>query len=120
MDPGMKLCVNWVCGLALGVALSAAGARAQQMPRMTGVDPDNGKSGDVLTVSGENLDKSQVKELYLTDGRKDTKVEMTEQAATSIKFRIPAAAPQGRFALMVLTAGKEPKLIEEPVKVTIQ
>lgn len=103
------------------LVMSALGATGQQaMPRMTGVEPGNGKAGDVLTASGENLDKAQVAELYLTDGKKDTKVAMTEQTATSIKFKIPAGATAGRFSLMVLTAGKEPKLIEEPVRVTVE
>ena len=62
------------------LALAAITVYAQQvMPRMTNVEPDNGKAGDILTVSGEHLDKGEVVELYLTDGKKDTKVRMTEQ-----------------------------------------
>ena len=87
---------------------------------MTTVEPESGKLGDILTVSGDNVDKTQVAELYLTDGKKDTKVEMTEQTPTSIKFKIPVKARPCRFALMVLTTGKEPKLIEQPVKVTVE
>jgi hypothetical protein len=45
---------------------------------------------------------------------------VTEQAATAIKFKVPEKVTPGRFALMVLTGGKEPKLIEQPVKVTIE
>ncbi len=92
----------------------------QAMPHMTGVEPDTGKAGDILTVSGEHLGKGDVVELYLTDGKKDTKVQVTEQEATAIKFKVPDKAVAGRFALMVLTGGKEPKLIEQPVKVTIE
>jgi uncharacterized membrane protein len=58
--------------------------------------------------------------LYLTDGKNDIKVPIIEQTATSIKFRIPPEAQPGRFALMVLTKGKEAKFIEEPVKITIE
>jgi hypothetical protein len=90
------------------------------MPHMTAVEPATGTPGDVMTVTGENLDQSSVAALYLTDGKNDTKVAITEQTATSIKFKIPPEAKAGRFALMVLTRGKEPKLIEEPVKVTIE
>ncbi|MBI4874984.1 MAG: hypothetical protein HY822_10175 [Acidobacteria bacterium] len=89
------------------------------MPRMTTVEPPNGKVGDVLTVAGENLEKANVAELFLTDGKIDHKAAMTEQTATAIKFRIPPKATAGRWALMILTAGKEPKLIEQPVKVTV-
>jgi nitrous oxidase accessory protein NosD len=92
----------------------------QTMPRMTNVEPDTAKAGDVLTVSGEHLDKGEVVELYLTDGKKDTKVQMTEQSSTAIKFKVPDKVVAGRFALMVLTGGKDQKLIEQPVKVTIE
>src|SRR5713226_6790112 len=102
------------------LALAAIALYPQQaMPRMTGIEPDSAKAGDVLTISGEHLGKGEVVELYLTDGKKDTKVEVTDQAATAIKFKIPKMAA-GRFAVMVLTGGKEPKYIEEPVKVTVQ
>ena len=92
----------------------------QAMPRMTGVEPDTGKAGDVLTVSGEHLSKGEVTELYLTDGKKDTKVQVTEQEGSAIKFKVPDKMTAGRFALMVLTGGKEPKLIEQPVKITVE
>jgi hypothetical protein len=92
----------------------------QAMPRMTGVEPDSAKAGDILTVSGEHLDKGEVMEVYLTDGKKDHKVKVTEQGPTAIKFQVPEKVAAGRFALMVLTGGKEPKLIEQPVKVTIE
>jgi len=58
--------------------------------------------------------------LYLTDGKVDIKVPIIEQTATSIKFRIPSEAKPGRLALMVLTKDKPPRLIEEPVKITVE
>jgi len=104
------------------VAVAAAPQLAGQapMPRMTSVEPTNGKVGDVLTVTGENLDKQNVAEIYLTDGKNDWRVAVTEQAATSVKIKIPDNAKPGRFSLMILTTGKEPKLIEQPVKVTVE
>jgi hypothetical protein len=92
----------------------------QVMPRMSTVEPGNGKSGDVITVAGENLQKDAVAKVYLTDGKNDAEVQIVEQSATAIKFKIPAKVPAGgRLALMVLTAGKDPKLMEQPVKVQI-
>lgn len=115
MKPGL------IALLLLVVLIVPAALNAQAaMPRMTSVEPTNGKSGDILTVIGENLEKANVAELFLTDGKNDLKVPITEQTATSIKFRIPANAKAGRFALMILTKGKEPKLIEQPVKVTVE
>lgn len=107
----------FLCGL--GLVLSAVAA-AQTMPRMTGVEPGNGKVGDVLTAAGENLEKVNVVELYLTDGKNDLKVDVTAQTAKELKFKIPDKAKPGRFSLMILTGGKDPKLIEQPVRVTIE
>lgn len=95
-------------------------AYAQQaMPRMTSVDPLNGKKGDLIAVTGENLQKEAVAKVFLTDGKNDIPVEVVEQTATSIKFKIPTKAEPGRLTLMVLTTGKDAKYIEQPVKVTI-
>jgi hypothetical protein len=91
----------------------------EAMPRMSSVDPSSGKAGDVIAVTGENLDKANVSKVYLTDGKNDFECEVTGQTATEIKFKIPAKAT-GRLALIILTSGKEPKLIEQPVKVSIE
>lgn len=112
----MKSSIILVVALLLPLVLLSQSA----MPRMTTVEPGNGKAGDILAVTGENLDKANVAELFLTDGTNDIKVAITEQAATSIKFKIPEKAKAGRLALMLLTKGKEPKLIEQPVKVTVE
>ena len=78
------------------------------MPRMSSVDPSSGKAGDVVAVTGENLDKTNVVKVYLTDGKNDLTCEVTEQSATTIKFKIPAKAT-GRLAVMILTSGKDAK-----------
>jgi hypothetical protein len=91
----------------------------EAMPRMSSVDPSSGKAGDVIAVTGENLDKANVAKVYLTDDKNDYVCEVTEQSATEIKLKIPAKAA-GRLALMILTTGKEPKLVTQPVKVNIE
>jgi hypothetical protein len=111
----MKL--SFVALLLLGASVAAYAQQAS--PRMISAQPQNGKTGDVIAITGENLQKDLVAKVYLTDGKNDIVVEVTEQTATSLKFKIPAKVEAGRLALMVLTAGKEPKLIEQPVKVTI-
>ncbi|HXB75430.1 MAG TPA: IPT/TIG domain-containing protein [Candidatus Acidoferrales bacterium] len=105
--------------IAASVIAASSPAYGQAMPRMSTVEPASGKKGDVVAVTGENLDKDNVAKVYLTDGKNDTPVEVTEQTATTIKFKIPTAKA-GRLALMILTTGKEPKYIEQPVKVTIE
>ena len=110
--------------LFLLVAASFA-AYAQQpspapaSPHMASVAPDTGKAGDVLTVTGENLQKEVVVKLYLYDGKNDIQCEVIEQTEKTIKFKIPAKVT-GRFPLEVLTGGKEPKLSEQPVKITVE
>ena len=107
--------------VALAVVAALAVVYAQQvMPRMSTVEPGNGKAGDVITVAGENLQKDAISKVYLTDGKIDTEVQIIKQTPTAIKFKIPTKTAAGRLALMVLTAGKDPKLMEQPVKVQIE
>lgn len=89
-------------------------------PRLTAVNPDVGKVGDTLTVEGENLAAPGVTGLFLTDGKTDFKTVIVDQNATAIKFKLPGDAKPGRFSLMILTGGSDPKLIEQPVKVTVE
>ena len=108
--------------LLLAAVLAAPGPlfAAEGVPKMSTVTPDSGRVGDIMKAEGEFLDKAHVTELYITDGTNDWKVEILKQTATQIEFKVPANAKPGRFFLMVLTAGPDPKLIEEPVRVTIQ
>lgn len=107
--------------IAVLTALAGTLLYAQStLPQMQTVDPSSAKAGDVVSVTGEHLGTAIVASLYLTDGKADIKVEITEQSDTAIKFKIPASVKTGRFALMVLTKGKDAKYIEEPVKVLIE
>ena len=105
-------------GIAILLAAAFAAFAQQAMPRMVSVEPQNGKAGDEIAVSGENLQKDAVAKVYLTDGKNDIEVSVSAQTDKEIKFKIPAKAT-GRMSLMVLTTGKEPKYIEQPVKVQI-
>jgi hypothetical protein len=89
-------------------------------PVMRTVNPETVKAGAVATVSGEYLDKSRVSEVYLTDGNVDVKVEIIEQAAGSLKFKVPEKTAAGRYNLMVLLADEIPKLIEEPARLKVE
>jgi hypothetical protein len=92
---------------------------AEGVPMMTAVTPDTARPGAVATVTGEYLDKTHVAQVFLTDGTNDFKVEVVKQGAKEIVFKIPANMKPGRFSLMVLTAGDDPKLIEEPVRLVV-
>ena len=78
------------------------------------------KIGDLVSVVGTNLGQDNVAALYLTDGKLDTKLVMIEQTSTSIKFKVPPEVKPGRLALMVLTKEKDPRLMEQPVKIVVE
>ena len=109
----MQTC--FVVGLLL--ASSAIMPGFQGTPRCSAIDPDTAKSGDTVSATCENADKSSA-ELYLTDGKVDTKVAITEQGNDKIKFRIPSVKP-GRYHLAFLTANKA-SIIEQPVVITVE
>jgi hypothetical protein len=114
----MKL--SSIVSLLFAAAIVTLVLSAQEaMPRMASIEPSSGKVGDVVAITGENLDKGNVGKVYLTDGKNDLVCEITGQTGTEIKVKIPEKAT-GRMALMILTVGKEPKLIEQPVKLTIE
>lgn len=86
--------------------------------KVVSVNPATAKVGDIVTVNGNAIEKSNVDTLYLTDGKTDIKVEVTEQSENAIKFKVPDAAKAHRWAVMVHTT--KDQLIEEPVHVTIE
>lgn len=86
--------------------------------RLSSVEPDSGKVGADASAKGENLEKSNICELYLTDGKNDFKAVITEQSGGEIKFKIPKT-PAGRYHLMLLTAKKD-SMMEQPVVFTVE
>ena len=110
--------MSFVAPLVLAAGLTAFAQ--QPMPKMNTVDPMSARAGDEITVAGENLEKDLVAKVYLTDEKHDVQVDLTVQTATTLKFKVPDKVAPGRFALMLLTTGKQPKLIEQPVKLTVE
>ena len=106
----------WLIAGLVGMVVALCAFQA--LPRCTVVDPDTGKTGDVISAKGENLDKGNTAELYLTDGSKDTKVVIAEQSGTEIKFKVPQIKP-GRYHLAILTANRA-SMIEQPVVLTVE
>jgi hypothetical protein len=108
-----------MAAFALSIPLLLAFAQAP-MPIMSSVEPASARVGDVLVIHGDHLGSDSVAALYLTDGKIDVKVPVLEQTATTLRFKIPPEVKPGRVALMVLTREAVPKLIEQPVKITIE
>lgn len=105
--------------LILGLALPLLLLAASGVPMMRALDRDEAKRGDIVVVSGENLGKANISELYLTNGKDDFKVDITEQTAATLKFRVGKDIRFGRYSLMILTGGEQPMFIEQPVKISI-
>lgn len=106
--------------LAVATLIVLPAGMSGQTSRINTVEPLTAKASDTVTATGEGLDKSKVVELYLTTGTVDVKVEVLEQTDTSIKFKVPANIKPGRWAPMLRTGGSDPKLLEQPVKITIE
>jgi hypothetical protein len=90
------------------------------LPLMQVIDPYNAVAGQTVTITGERLGKAFVNEVFLTKGNTDLKLELVVQTDTRLTLRIPKDTPTGRFRLMVLTAGAEPRFIEQPLSVNVQ
>jgi len=94
-DTGRKknLYQRWV--LFAAVILLASWAVAQSAPQVTGVDPDNGKVNDTVTVSGSNLGKAAVSSIYLSDDKNDYKATIVDQGDEKITIKVPQVKPGG-------------------------
>jgi len=84
------------------------------------VRPDNGKVGSVLRVQGVELGKANVDSVYLSDQTLDLMVKVLNQADNYIEFRIPPSVKPGKFQLVIKTAGKEPRLLEQPFYIKVE
>lgn len=105
--------------LVLALVIPALVFAASGVPMMRTLDKDEAMRGDNVVVSGENLGKVNIAELYLTDGKNDIKLKITQQTDTAITFVIGKDVKFGRYSLMILTAGASPMFIEQPVKLNI-
>ena len=88
-------------------------------PLMRTVDPYTAKVGAEVTVSGDNLTKERIAEVYLTLEKTNTKVQVTSQSDKELKFVVPKVKP-GSYRITVLLRSVDPTLIEEPVRVVIE
>ena len=75
--------------LAAAALLTASLATGQNSPRVTGVEPSSGKADSNLTVSGENLGKESVTNVFLSDDATDYKAAVVEQSAGKIVAKVP-------------------------------
>jgi hypothetical protein len=108
-----------VCFVAATFMAAWVAGAWQASPKFTAVEPETGKAGAEFVVKGENLTKDMVGEVYLTDGKNDSKCQIMDQQAQTIKIKAAGDVKPGRYSLMILTGDKS-RFIEQPVKVNIE
>jgi len=117
--------VTMACAILLIFAFALCAGPRDQPPPPTPiirvVQPDTAKAGDEVTVTGTNLDKAAVAQVYLTQGDKTIKMKVTSQTDTEVKFNVPDSVKAGHFGIMVLTTGgDDARYIDEPVSLTVE
>jgi hypothetical protein len=78
------------------------------------VMPTEARPGDVVVVTGYALDATHLKEIYLTNGEVDYRVEILEQNDLVVRLRIPAKIPSGQMRFAIVIASR-PEMLEQPV-----
>ena len=101
------LLLTLACGMALAV------------PRLTEVMPDAVAPGGTAVAKGSDLAKPTVDKLYLTAGGSDVELEITEQTADAITFKVPDGTAMKSYRLMFLTGGASPAYMEQPIALEI-
>lgn len=114
---------NAIVFAVLAVTLTAAFAAisihplaAQVAARVTGVDPASGKANDIVTIAGENLEKSHVSAVFLSDDKDDHKASVVSQQADKIVIKVPDVKP-GDYNVSI-QAGNS--IFIQPIKFTVQ
>jgi hypothetical protein len=80
--------------IAMLFALPWETAFAQQdTPTFSSVDPLSGKVNSEITVSGNNLGKSMISAVFLSDDKNDYKAVIVDQSDTKIVMKVPAVKP---------------------------
>lgn len=109
-----------LCLLVLGTVVAAAAlstvVRAQDLSKITTVEPAIGKVGDTITLHGEGLGKKRVVAVFLSTTNEDFGAVIVEQAADRIVMRIPKVkAGDYKVSLQV-----ENVILIQPIHLTIE
>jgi len=91
------------------------GLWAQGNPRVTGVDPGTAKIGASLTVKGENLGKSNVSAIFVSNSVDDFPAVLVEQADSKIVIKIPKVKA-GDYNISIQVKSD---ILIQPIRVTV-
>ncbi len=96
--------------------LSATLLCSQSAPKLTGIDPESGKVGASIIVTGENIGKGTVIAIFLSDANNDYRASMVEQAPEKIVMKIPQVKA-GRYNIAIQVKNE---IFIQPVHVTVE
>ncbi len=99
--------------------LTLACGMAMAVPRLTEVVPDAVAPGGTAVAKGSDLARPVVDKLYLTAGGSDVELEITDQTADAITFKVPDGTAMKRYRLMFLTGGASAAYMEQPIALEI-
>jgi len=88
---------------------------AQSSPRVTALEPTSGKVNDDVTVTGENLGKDSVANVFLSDDQDDYKATLVEQAEQKILMKVPQVKA-GNYNLSIQV---KDRILILPVRFTV-
>ena len=89
---------------------------AQNLPKVTAVDPGAGKVNDNVTLTGENLGKASVSAVFLSDDKDDFKATLVEQEAGKIILKVPQVKSGGYN----ISIQEGDKILILPIHFTVQ
>ncbi len=108
-------------GLLLLIATALLGLTirvgvAEDVVRVTSVDPATGKVNDTVAIAGENLGKVHVAAVFLSNDKDDFKASVVSQAADKIVIKVPEVKPGG-YNVSIQTGSS---IYIQPVRFTVQ
>ena len=96
------------------ISLLAATALRNNVTFLYQVMPAEARPGDAVTVVGYGLDASHLKEIHLTNGELDSRMEILEQGDLAVRLRVPMKIRAGQMRFAIVVASR-PELLEQPV-----
>ncbi len=105
-----------LAGLVAIIVLLFSATVFAQAPRCTAIDPDTGKVGTTVNVTGENLGKGSISAVYLSDANSDFKAELVSQAPDKVTIKVPQVKP-GPYNISIQVKSE---IFIQPVRFTVE
>jgi hypothetical protein len=98
----------------------STGDRPVRVPLMRAVEPAITRAGQIVVVTGGNLNEPEIGGVFLIDKKERYEVKILAKTGTAIRFEVPGKLAPGRYRLGVLVTEPELTFLEEPVQLIIE